>query len=136
MRLTLAAVALVAASGAALAQGTTTPGTTSPSTMSPAPSATPGSQTPSTTINSSPQSGSTSPSAVQTRNTTQRTSAAPVAGRNSFTHGQAVQRITTAGYSEVTDLKKDNQGVWRGQAKKDGNPVSVSLDYQGNVTGQ
>ncbi len=49
---------------------------------------------------------------------------------------QANRRIAAAGYSSVTGLKKDNQGIWRGQAQKDGSPVAVSLDYQGNVTGQ
>ena len=73
---------------------------------------------------------------MQTSNTNRRTAAAPVPGRNSFTMSQASRRIVSAGYTKVTGLKKDTQGVWRGQAEKDGNPVSVSLDYQGNVTGQ
>ena len=31
---------------------------------------------------------------------------------------------------------KDDQGVWRGKAMKDGKSVTVSLDFQGNVTAQ
>ncbi len=141
MRLTLAAAALVVASGAALAQGTspsTAPGT-APSTppVATAPTATtPGTQTPGASVNTGPGTTSPSPSAVQTTNTTRRTGAAPVPGRNSFTMNQAARRITAAGYGRVTGLKKDNQGIWRGQAQKDGQPVSVSLDYQGNVTAQ
>jgi hypothetical protein len=29
--------------------------------------------------------------------------------------------------------KKDGDGVWRGMGKKDGQQVSVWLDYKGNV---
>jgi opacity protein-like surface antigen len=59
---------------------------------------------------------------------------APVAGANSFTEGQAKSRIETDGFSNITDLKKDDQGVWRGKAKKGGKDVNVSVDFQGNVT--
>ena len=138
MRLSLAAAALVFAGGAAMvpamvsAQTAATPGTASAATPAPA-----GSQTPAAAVNTTPQtSASPSPSAVQTRSTTQRTAAAPVPGRNSFTMDQASRRIAAAGYSKVMGLKQDGQGIWRGQAQKDGNPVSVALDYQGNVTGQ
>jgi hypothetical protein len=58
---------------------------------------------------------------------------APVAGANSFTEGQAKSRIESSGYGNVTDLKKDDNGVWRGKGQKDGKSVDVSLDYQGNV---
>lgn len=77
----------------------------------------------------------------QTPSTTQTTPAikteqnpgAPVAGKNSFTEGQAKSRIEDAGYKNVTGLKLDGQGVWRGTAMKDGKKAGVSLDYQGNV---
>jgi hypothetical protein len=58
---------------------------------------------------------------------------APVAGANSFTEGQAKSRIESRGFSDVTNLKKDDNGVWRGRAMKDGKSVDVSLDFQGNV---
>ena len=58
---------------------------------------------------------------------------APVSGANSFTEGQAKSRIESGGYTEISELKKDDAGVWRGKAKKDGKAVSVSLDFQGNV---
>lgn len=64
---------------------------------------------------------------------TENNSNAPVAGRNSFTEGQAKSRIEAAGYSDVSDLKKDNSGVWRGKAKKGDKQTDVSLDFQGNV---
>lgn len=58
---------------------------------------------------------------------------APVSGANSFTESQAKTRIQDAGYANVTALAKDDQGVWRGEATKDGRQVAVALDYQGNV---
>ena len=58
---------------------------------------------------------------------------APVAGRNSFTEGQAKSKIEGAGYTNVSELKKDDNGVWRGKAMKNGKSVDVSLDFQGNV---
>jgi hypothetical protein len=58
----------------------------------------------------------------------------PVSGANSFTEGQAKSRIESNGYSKVSDLKKDENGVWRGRATKDGKSMDVSLDFQGNVT--
>lgn len=57
----------------------------------------------------------------------------PVAGANSFTEGQAKSRIESGGYSGISSLKKDDNGVWRGKAMKDGKTVDVSLDFQGNV---
>jgi hypothetical protein len=60
-------------------------------------------------------------------------SATPVAGANSFTEGQAKARIESRGYSNVSSLAKDDKGVWRGKAMKDGKEVNVSLDFQGNV---
>lgn len=58
---------------------------------------------------------------------------APVKGRNSFTEGGAKSRIEKAGFANVSGLKKDDDGIWRGRASKDGRSVDVSLDYQGNV---
>jgi hypothetical protein len=63
----------------------------------------------------------------------QNNSNAPVAGRNSFTEGQAQSAIEKAGYTNVTGLKKDDNGVWRGNASKGGASTSVSVDFQGNV---
>jgi hypothetical protein len=58
---------------------------------------------------------------------------APVAGRNSFTEGQAKSKIEGAGYTNVSELKKDDNRVWRGKANKGGSSTSVSVDFQGNV---
>jgi hypothetical protein len=58
---------------------------------------------------------------------------APVAGANSFTEGQAKSKIEDAGFTNVTELKKDDNGVWRGKASKGGTSTAVSVDFQGNV---
>jgi hypothetical protein len=63
----------------------------------------------------------------------QNNSNAPVAGRNSFTESQAKSKIEGAGYTNVSELKKDDNGVWRGKANKGGSSTSVSVDFQGNV---
>ncbi len=56
----------------------------------------------------------------------QNNSNAPVAGRNSFTDGQAKSAIEKAGYNNVSDLKKDDNGVWRGKASKGGRPPELA----------
>ena len=74
-----------------------------------------------------------SPPAVTTSNAASKTAAAPVKGANSFTMDEARRRIEASGFSQVTDLKKDGDGIWRGQAMRGGTSVPVFCDYQGNV---
>lgn len=62
------------------------------------------------------------------------TTAVAAKGRNSFTEAQARGRIEKAGYSDVSKLAKNENGVWQGTAMKDGGRVNVALDYKGNVT--
>ena len=57
-------------------------------------------------------------------------------GSNSFTESQARSKIEQAGYQNVTDLRKDDQGIWRGKAQRGGQTVSVGLDFKGNVATQ
>jgi hypothetical protein len=64
------------------------------------------------------------------------TSAAPVAGKNSFTETQARERLEKHGYTAVHDLALDDKSIWRGKAMKDGKTVDVALDYQGNMVGE
>ena len=80
--------------------------------------------------------GSAAPAAVTTTDSASRTPAAPVSGANSFTEGQARSHIEDKGFTNVQGLKKDDKGVWRGTAMKNGASVAVALDYQGNVVGQ
>lgn len=63
-----------------------------------------------------------------------RTTAAAAKGRNSFTESQAQGRIAKAGYTNVSKLAKNANGVWQGTAMKSGAKVNVALDYKGNVT--
>lgn len=58
------------------------------------------------------------------------------AGSNSFTEGQVRSRLEQAGVRDVKELKKDDQGIWRGQAMRDGKTVSVGFDFKGNVSFQ
>ena len=71
--------------------------------------------------------------AVTTSDANRKTSAAPVPGSNSFTMAEARRRIEAGGFSQVTALQKDRNGVWRGKATRNGAPVSVYCDFQGNV---
>ena len=68
------------------------------------------------------------------KNPTVQTAAMAANGRNSFTESQARGRIAKDGYSGVSKLMKDANGVWRGSAMKGGAKVNVALDYKGNVT--
>lgn len=54
-------------------------------------------------------------------------------GRNSFTEDQAKGRLEKAGYTNVSKLVKNPNGVWQGSATKDGHTVLIGLDYRGNV---
>ena len=65
--------------------------------------------------------------------TTSANAAQPAHGANSFTMGEAKSRIEKNGFTDVSDLKKDDNGVWRGSAKKDGTVTGVWLDYKGNT---
>ena len=58
---------------------------------------------------------------------------APFEGANSFTEGQAQDRILAAGFTNVSALTKDDKGIWRGTADAQGKSVNVAVDYKGNV---
>ncbi|MCJ2049836.1 hypothetical protein [Methylobacterium sp. J-070] len=57
-------------------------------------------------------------------------------GANSFTEGEARRRLEKAGFHEVTDLKKEGDGIWHASAMMDGKPTSVGLDFKGNIAAQ
>ena len=73
------------------------------------------------------------PSNPPVKGTDRNTATAPVAGANSFTEGEAKSRIESRGFANVTQLRKDEQGIWRGKAQRNGAMVDVALDFQGNV---
>lgn len=137
--LALAAI-LIAGSASAQAQGTTgkgTPGNTAPGATTNAPM-----------TGVSPSTGTTPNTGVVGRNTGTAAAAGdhnqaltttganapePARGANSFSTGEARRRIQRNGYTNVSGLKKDDGGVWRGTASKGGASASVWLDYKGNV---
>lgn len=55
-------------------------------------------------------------------------------GANSFTEAQAKSAIEGAGYSSVSGLTQDANGVWSGTGVKNGAQAKVSVDYKGVVT--
>jgi hypothetical protein len=57
----------------------------------------------------------------------------PQAAPHAFTEDQAKARIEAIGYSSVSGLQKDANGIWRGKAMKDGKPVNVILDFKGSI---
>jgi hypothetical protein len=65
--------------------------------------------------------------------TTGANAPAPAKGANSFTMGEAKSRLEKNGFSNVGDLTKDDNGVWRGSAQKGGSTTTVWLDYKGNT---
>lgn len=83
-----------------------------------------------------PSDNPTTPPAVASDKGDSNTAAAPVPGKNSFTETQARERIEKHGYTAVHDLALDGQSIWRGKATKDGKPVDVALDFEGNVVGK
>ena len=58
---------------------------------------------------------------------------APLKGANSFTETQAKDRALAAGFTDVSALKKDADGIWRGTASMNGKAGNVAVDFKGNV---
>jgi hypothetical protein len=58
---------------------------------------------------------------------------APLKGTNSFTEEQAKDRAVAAGLTHVSNLSKDRDGIWRGNAMKGNQIVKVAIDFKGNV---
>ncbi len=139
-RLALGLAAACFAGGIAAAQTSTPgPGTTT-GTSTGAPTGTPNAGAPGTgttagSLGLPRQNGQAAASGEnnQAIATTNATAAQPAHGSNSFTAAQARGKIQDKGFANVTDLKKDDGGVWRGKAQKNGQTVSVWLDYKGNV---
>ena len=60
--------------------------------------------------------------------------APPIPGANSFAEPQARKLIESRGFSDVSPLVNDSQGVWRGTARNGTVKVRISVDYKGNVS--
>ncbi|MGI3775751.1 MAG: hypothetical protein ACRYGC_00520 [Janthinobacterium lividum] len=135
---TLATV-LAMAPGLALAQTTSTQNTAAQTTTgqtgtatgmaAPAGQGTSSGMTPGTPAGHAAASGNDNQAVV----TTPANATTPAHGANSFTRGEVGRRLAARGFSHVSGLKKDNNGVWRGQAMHDGATTAVWVDYKGNV---
>jgi putative membrane protein len=135
--LTLAATLLA---GAAFAQGTapsrTTPGATPGATSNapmPGASSSTGTMPGAGVVDRNTGTAAASGDRNQAVATTGANAPQPAQGRNSFTQGEAQRRIESRGFQGVSGLHKDQGGVWRGTATRDGASVPVWLDYKGNV---
>ena len=58
---------------------------------------------------------------------------APLKGANSFTENQAKERAMAAGFTDVSALTQDADGIWRGTAALNGKAGKVAIDFKGNV---
>src|SRR6185295_7560873 len=108
-----------------------TPAAQAPAAQSPAPAA-PQAAARGNRAEAPAASGPVNP-AIKTTEGNNANVTAPVAGANSVTEGEAKTRLESQGFTNVSGLKKDDQGIWRGKAQRDGKPVDVALDFQGNV---
>lgn len=58
---------------------------------------------------------------------------APLEGANSYTTDQVSQMLADNGFTQVSGLKLDDKGVWRGTATYQGASGDVAVDYRGNL---
>jgi hypothetical protein len=65
--------------------------------------------------------------------TTSANASTPASGSNSFTMNEAKARFEKQGFSNVSDLQKDDRGIWHGKAQKGGSTDHVWIDYKGNI---
>ena len=114
------ALSLVAAAAAAQPAATNSVGA---GTARPTPTMQPSRANPAAATNDSNQAVAT----------TAANAPAPARGANSFTEGEARRRLETNGYTNVSGLTKDDDGVWRGTAQKGSQEARVWLDFKGNV---
>ena len=89
--------------------------------------------TPPTTTTGNHTSPSVGTSTNPNASTTDAGNASLERGANSFTEGQARRRIEDRGYTDVDQLRKDQNSIWQAEAMKDGRRVRVGVDFRGNV---
>lgn len=74
------------------------------------------------------------PAAAQTQTKPATPSAPSTPSAAAMTETQAKARIEAQGYANVSELKKDAQGMWTARAMKDGKSHQLSLDTRGQIT--
>ena len=112
------------------ASGTTAPGTTP---MRPMTGTTMGAATATGTPDAGSNAAAATGNNIQAVATTAANASMPAKGKNSFTMNQARIRIQARGFAQVTNLRKDSDGVWRGKGQKNGATADVWVDYKGSV---
>jgi len=125
-------------SGIGLAQTTqgTAPAGTAPTTTAPRPAtgtAVAPAGTTGAAVDRNKNTAAASGDTNQAVATTSANAPVPAKGANSFTMGEAKSRIESNGFTNVSNLGKDGDGIWRGSAQKAGSSTQVWLDYKGNV---
>jgi len=106
-----------------------TPAPGAPATATPVPGSGP-SAAADRTLGTNPASSNAGTNAAGSDNnqavaTTNANAPQPARGANSFSKGEAGRRIARQGLQDVSDLRKDGTGVWRGTATKNGQHVQV-----------
>jgi hypothetical protein len=128
MRLVLASLVAATALGtAAIAQTNTAPATGSSTTLQPMNN---------TGSNASNQAGSGNAAVNNKPADSPQTTGSVEPGANSFTEAQVRSRLESQGFSNVMELRKDDQGIWRGKAMRNGQQASVAVDYKGTIQAQ
>src|ERR1700676_4763979 len=74
-----------------------------------------------------PCSTTTTPNSRTSPATAPTPTITPQATVRAFTKDQAKSQIEAKGYSNVSGLQKDAEGIWRGKAEKDGLSTNVTL---------
>ncbi|WP_380876377.1 hypothetical protein ACFB49_08410 [Sphingomonas sp. DBB INV C78] len=82
---------------------------------------------------SAPVAQSDAPANSALKDADVETAAVAASGANSFTEEQARDRIAKGGFTDISGLTKDDNGLWQGMAKKHGKSVHIALDYKGNI---
>ena len=54
-------------------------------------------------------------------------------GANSYTEGQARGRLEEHGFSAITNLRRDDNGLWRATASRSGTSSDVAMDFRGRI---
>jgi hypothetical protein len=77
--------------------------------------------------------GLAAPAVAESASPAQTAENKPAVRGNLFTQQQAREHLLHLGYTNVSELSKDENGVWRGSATKDGKTLSVAVDVKGGV---
>lgn len=62
-----------------------------------------------------------------------RSGAGVATGANTYSRSDAMTRFGQAGYSNITGLRLESDGTWRGTGMKDGRSQNIMLDVRGGV---